>query len=567
MGEFMWGKVRLGTSHAFAQAFAHAFAWSSRKLTAPPKSQSKRPDLFGFSRAVCAACLICMGGSTTLKATDFFLTLGGGYNRSGNQASLEANVIFFQQILTEQHQGVREHKVFFADGTDPGEDLQVLADKPQTSDMPATDVLAALHRRGNRQQITYRNHRVADVTGPLDPELVRAELDTLAKIVGDGDRLIIFVTAHGSEGDEDDPFNTSIDCWDRREISAREFAGWLDQLPIELPVVMIMAQCYCGGFGHTIFTDLDEAQGLSTHLRAGFFAQQYDLPAAGCRPDIEHDEEYSSYFWGAIAGRSRNGVPTQPRDLDNNGVISFAEAHAHAVITGETIDIPLRTSEVLLRSYSQLAPSAGTTDNASLDPVDDTGPVTDELLHLTTMSGSLENLLIDCRPVVSHIVTELAKTLEISLQDDIATWIDRDQDRPSDRRPPGRGRNRRGSGRRDLLQEVAGKWPELGNPREWSKSPLLHADNQATLLAELQALPSWTAYDQRRQQMATADQASDREELRSVKLLRLIYAVESIVLDKNLPLVATPQVVAKYEQILALENSSLPTPANPAASK
>ena len=30
--------------------------------------------------------------------------------------------------------------------------------------------------------------------------------------------------------------------------------------------------------------------------------QQHDLPAAGCRPDIEHDEEFSSYFWGAIAG-------------------------------------------------------------------------------------------------------------------------------------------------------------------------------------------------------------------------------------------------------------------------
>src|SRR5581483_8697783 len=153
-----------------------------------------------------------------------------------------------------------------------------------------------------------------------------------------------------------------------RKISAREFTERLDKLPADVPVVMVMAQCYCGGFAHAIFKGLDEAKGLVPQLRAGFFAQQHNLPAAGCRPDIEHDEEFSSYFWGALAGRSRNGVPIEGCDLDGNGAVSFAEAYAHAVIAGETIDIPLRTSEVLLRSYSRLNAKGKAEDEAQAEP-------------------------------------------------------------------------------------------------------------------------------------------------------------------------------------------------------
>ena len=41
--------------------------------------------------------------------------------------------------------------------------------------------------------------------------------------------------------------------------------------------------------------------------------------------------------------------------MDRNGTVSFAEAHAYAVIASNTIDIPLRTSDVLLKTYSRLA--------------------------------------------------------------------------------------------------------------------------------------------------------------------------------------------------------------------
>ncbi|HEY2250660.1 MAG TPA: hypothetical protein VGH74_06350, partial [Planctomycetaceae bacterium] len=355
------------------------------------------------------ALIYCVLGTAPLFATDYFLTIGGGYNRTGNQASLEANVVFFQQVLGEKHHGPRRHEIFFADGHDPAADLQVLAEKPAKSDSPATDLLASLHRRRGQVNVAYRNHRVAEIAGALDPKLIRENLEALAKAAQNGDRLIVYVTAHGSEGAKEDPFNTTIDCWNERKITAREFTEWLSRLPSEVPVVMVMAQCYCGGFGHTIFNGLDQAKGLAPQMRAGFFAQRHDLPAAGCRPDIEHDEEFSSYFWGALAGRSRSGVPIEGTDVDGNGVISFAEAYAYAVIAGETIDIPLRTSDVLLRTYSRLA--ADKTEEAAGNA------------EKSIMSGTLQSFVDRGRPVSGRVVTQLGKTLGFTLQDEVTTIL------------------------------------------------------------------------------------------------------------------------------------------------
>lgn len=522
------------------------------------------------------AILLCwVVGCQPASADDYFLTLGGGYNPSGNQASLEANVIFFQHLLSDKHLEARGHDIYFADGNDPAADLQVLDEKPAGSESPATDLLASLHRRRGRLDLTYRNHRVPEISGPLDPELIRAGLDTLAKTIQRGDRLIVYVTAHGSPGPKDDPFNTTIDGWNERKITAREFSEWLSKLPPEVPVVMVMAQCYCGGFAHAIFQNLDEAQGFTPQLRAGFFAQQHDLPAAGCRPDIEHDEEFSSYFWGALAGSSRNGRLIEGCDLDGNGVVSFAEAYAHAVVAGKTIDIPLRTSEVVLRTFSRLTANAkagaGDSPTESQPEPGHEEPSHEKPGHeetiasetvtkepaLATMSGTLQTFVDQGRPVPGVIVRELSRQLGFALQDDVAFVVAAYDEHRRTNRFQRRGGRRRGGGRRDLLREVSEKWPELGDARHWEESPLLRDDNQEQLLAELKELPGWKSYDERRQQMETLSEQAEQQELRSVTFRRLINALETIVLERNLSLLAAPDVLERYRQILALEESSL----------
>lgn len=507
-------------------------------------------------------CVLLVAGACTARsahATDYFLTIGGGYNRTGNQASLEANVLFFQQLLTEKHPGPRRHDIFFADGNDPAADLQVLDEKPAESDSPATDLLATLHRRrgsaGNR--ITYRDHRVPDVAGPLDPKLIRESLERLATEAKAGDRLVVFVTAHGSPGPDKDEYNTTIDCWNEKKITARQFASWLDKLPAEVPVIMVMAQCYCGGFGDAIFKELDEDAGLAPQQRVGFFAQQHNLPAAGCRPDIEHDEEFSSYFWGAIAGRTRNGVPIEDADVNGDGVVSFAEAYAHAVIAGETIDIPLRTTEVLLRAYSRFPDD---TDLAAAEAAS-TPAEGEQKPALTAMRGKLADLVAGDNSVNAHIVAQIAKNNGITMQADVAEVRRLYEEARRARRGP--NRQRTSSGRRELLAEIGKEWPELADPRAWRDSELLKPENQKQLMADIEKLPAWKTYEERQKQLAEASKAAEKAELRSVKLRRLLNTLEVIVLAKNLPLVAQQDVVQRYEQMIQLENSSL----QPAAAK
>ncbi|MBS0263881.1 MAG: hypothetical protein JSS02_18225 [Planctomycetes bacterium] len=534
----------------------------------------------GYGR--CVAILVwawcaSLSWSDRAQATDYFLTIGGGYNRTGNQASLEANVVFFQQVLRDRHQGPRRHVIYFADGHDPAADLQVLAEKPAKNELPATEVIASLHRRRGQEHVTYRNHRVDEIAGALDPALIRGQFESLAKTVQTGDRLIVYVTAHGSAGPQDDPFNTTIDCWNERKITAREFTELLNLFPREVPVVMVMAQCYCGGFGHTIFQGLDETRGLAPQLRAGFFAQQHNLPAAGCRPDIEHDEEFSSYFWGALAGRSRNGVPIADCDVDGNGVISFAEAYAYAVVAGETIDIPLRTSEVFLRKYSRSGPAGESPSVAETETPRPANPASGDDAEgedkpreapaqtkaaTVVLTGTLQDYVDRSRPVSGRIVKKLSETLGFKLQDDVSTVVSaadelRRAGRGAGRGRPGFGGGRRGGGgRREFLRQITEKWPELGDPRRWEESALLKPENQQTLLAELQQLPGWKAFDERRQQMEAAGNQSSQQELRGVKFRRLLNTLEAIQLERDLPGCASAEIVERYRQLLTLEESA-----------
>jgi hypothetical protein len=511
----------------------------------------------------------------SVGATDFFLTIGGGYRPEGNQASLEANVLFYQRILKEKHPGPRVHDLFFADGNDPGKDLQIEAPPQKRPDKPLTELLTALHRRGPPQGsvgwFAYRDHKVPNVSGANDPELVKKALDRIAATTRKGDRLIVYVTAHGDEADDEDTYNTSITGWNETEIRMRELTERLDKFSPDIPVVLVMAQCYCGGFTQAIYRDADPEQGLSPAVRAGFFAQQHNLPAAGCRPDIENDAEYSSYFWGAMMGVSRNGKPMPGCDADGNGEVSFDEAHAHAIIAAETIDIPIKASDMLLRQFSRIPDYTLAADRArqfresdddssgesdSNKPAD---PVHGQSLH--KMTGTIESLLIAQPAATRRTVTALCDSLGLKTSEDVSQALSALQTHRRTnpfREPGGRGFGPgRRSGRRELLAAISEKWPELGDPEKWKESTLVKDGDQAALVAEIKKLPAYEDYEQRRLDREKQAANAEQHELKGVKYRRLIDTLESIVLDKNLPQVAPPEICDGYAKMRNLEGTSL----------
>ena len=536
-----------------------------------------------MQRKLAVAVLLCsqLFWAQGACGTDHFVTLAGGYEPSGNQASLEANVLFFREVLIESHGKARSETTFFADGYDDKADLQVAVDTP---DGPLAEFLSRLHNRGG-PPVEYRNHQIANLAGPLRTENIRGSLQRLATSLTNGDRLIVYVTAHGEAAEEDGSYNTFISCWNEQRFSAAEFTDWLDKVPAQIPVVLVMAQCYCGGFSHTIFRDADAKLGMDNHLRCGFFAQQHDLPAAGCRPDIENDEEYSSYFWGAFVGHSRMGRPLLDVDCNGDGRVSFAEAHAQAVIACDSIDIPLRTSEALLRRYSRIrgyehrgvsrellvsdedGDNEDGTDSTVLDgvpPIE--GPGATDELH--AMQGSIEELITTARPDVQASVRALCKQLNLSITADVTAVFEAfshyDEEfsqvrRQANRMRRGRWRERgreRSSSTRELRQAMAEKWPELADRHEWRSSPLLAEDKQAEVLESLASLPGFEEVSQALAERAELGVKLDDMEIRSIKYERLIGLLESQVLARNLPQVA-PQVVEAYRNVVRLEEGTL----------
>jgi hypothetical protein len=307
---------------------------------------------------------------------------------------------------------------------------------------------------------------------------------------------------------------------------------------------MVMAQCYCGGYARTIFAGADATGDLADGLRCGFFAQQHDLPAAGCRPDISNDREYSSYFWGAIAGCSRSGEPITSADRDGDGSVSLAEAHIHAVLASETIDIPLRCSEALLRA------AAASFADAEADAAEPT----------PAPAATLGQLLEEAAFVESEIIRGLAERLSIALSEtgeDIRSRLQSSQrQRRLERR---RGRKAYREMRKlddELRDEIVARWPEcekadsfaeleqVGIPWEGVESGLAESE----LFQEYAEL-----YRARARRRARADES----ELRQVKLKRLLQAIESVTLARRLAAADRPDLQLRYQQILELERSTL----------
>ncbi len=528
------------------------------------------PQKLRFPRWTCVCALgIVLQISSSVVATDYFLVLGGGYNRQANQASLEANVLFFREVLNEQHRGSRVTTTFFADGLDKEADLQVLK-ALENSRTPATDFLTRVFSyRSTRQSVEYRNHRVPNISGALRPESIEGSLKQQATQMRAGDRLFVYVTSHGGSAKGRDKYNTTISCWNKQSISVRTFETWLQAVPADVPVVMVMAQCYCGGFAHAIFDKASDDRGFASQLRVGFFAQQHDLAAAGCRPDIDNDEEYSSYFLGAIAGRSRTGKPIEQVDLDGNGRVSLSEAHAYAVVASGTIDIPLRSTECLLRTYSRIGNyerrgdgvhtadrRPGVEEQSEPQGESPETPVPD----LAGMTGTIQELAARGRPDQRAIVTSLTSQLGMQIEEDVAIVFEHFAEQMSARRYSRRGsfrRGDRGSSRRSLSDEIAEHWPELGDRDHWRESTLLRLDNQASLFQELQLLPSYEQFEDSQAKRKQASQEAEQAEVRQVKFQRLINTLEAIVLAENLPRLATDEVVQRYQQMLRLEESYL----------
>jgi hypothetical protein len=506
------------------------------------------------------------------------LVFGGGYSPSGNQVSLESNVKYFRRIRSSMGLGEAAMKTYFADGKSKDRDLQFF--DPSFRIPEVNQIMAELlgSSRGIANQ--YRGN---DLQADDSSSLVALDkwLNERKKQGGKQTNLIYF-TGHGGKGDKKTPHNTTAYLWNNAKLKVADFVKKLDQLPKDQPCIFVMVQCYSGGFANVIFKDGDPKKGLSEHARAGFFATVKNRVAAGCTPDIREKNyrEYSTRFWEGLCGESRVGKKIKKPDFDKDGKTSLAEAHAFVILKSDTIDIPIKTSDVFLRRFSSLTPPKDTNKTSSLgsktssvvaklpketkseETKDASSCAPDDLFHSVTeeLKGLLKGTGVESRAIVNGLSRKLkltqpnrheeAKKLIVSLKKNRASILEQKKKHDEER----------GKIKRSLSTRLRNKWPELKNLHHPTVTSLYRNPKAAQVKELVDGDGSWTRYKELSGKSKKLESERFLLEKKEVLVMRLIRELETIVLTKNLPLINPPHIVGSYEKLTELEHTILPGP-------
>jgi hypothetical protein len=267
----------------------------------------------------------------TLDLPAQFLVVAGGGAPSYNEIALEKNVLYFRRTLEFLGLDPNRASLFFANGNDGQATIRYLDPQGQERfKVPAIPNLTGASTRANTQQWleTYPTTAAGQQGCPA----------------------FFYFTGHSSLNPRDDD-NNGLIMWGEEILSVQGLGRLLDQWPVEIPFVTMMAQCYGGAFANLIYEGGDPTQPVALQTRCGFFATVKERPSVGCTPLVDESDyrDYSSSFFAGLSGRDRVGNPAPSADYDGDGTITYREAHAFAKIDGETPDWPISTSEAWLQ--------------------------------------------------------------------------------------------------------------------------------------------------------------------------------------------------------------------------
>ncbi len=346
--------------------------------------------------------------------------------------------------------------------------------------------------------------------------------------------LLLYFAGHGSE-DKHSERNTQYDLWGGEGLKVRALADEVARLPRQVPVVLVMAQCFSGAFADVIFDRADPAGTPTEREIAGFFAARKDREAAGCSYATERADyqDFSSYFFGALCGRDRFGGPVTGADYDGDGQVSLHEAFCYALIHDRSGDTPVCTSDVFLHQAAAQPDEA--IYAAPYPEVWATGTPAQRAV-LDALSGQL-GLSGDARALTVH---------------DRLTYGD-PASRPALLDAQNEAKDRLHAVRERALGPLFERWPVLrwgyadtGKYREGHAGAVVDLVRDEALRAGL--LKADKAAEE-------ADEAVDAEE---AALMRFAVLYEHLVEARHLRAEGRPEVKARFERLWKAEGRVLP---------
>lgn len=475
------------------------------------------------------------------QGKDWFLTIGGGYSPSGNQISIEKNIAFFQGVLAKNAVSGDSHELLFSDGKALGRDVQF---EPAKSRIPKANLYFAKVFSSDRNlHLEYRDHQLVGVDAPTSVGAIETWFRETGSELTPGDRVIVYVSAHGGRSaDKKNPHDTKLYLWNTKVLYAKRFADLIKGLPDGVAVVMVMTQCYSGGYAHTLFEEANAKKGDQGRPVAGFFSTVHNRMAAGCTPDIneENYDEYSSHFLAAIHGATRTGKQITVPDYDEDGGVSFEEAHAYTILESQTIDIPIKTSGAYLRERAKF----GGEENPAL----------------LEKGAGWETVRSLARPVDAVVLDRLSESLQLSGEarhaDATKKAAEVDKERKDLLNVDKAKKRTWDSAKSEIRNAFIAQWPEMSNLATPEAIGLI-ADSPERIVEIVESHPrfsEWKRIEKERDQNEAERLVLEKK---WVQYQRFLRCFENVVLEENLKRAGDPGALANYERILREEAKSL----------
>ncbi len=493
------------------------------------------------------------------------LILGGGYSASGNQISLESNIKYFRRIKSSLKLNNKVTHTYFADGKDPGRDIQFF--DPNFVIPEINLIMAELFGNSNGLAHQYRSNQLKpDGTSSIQT------VDRWFKLLKNSDPLdksIFYFTGHGGKGESKKLFNTSLYLWNNAKIRVSEFVKKIETLPKEKPVIVFMVQCYSGGFSNIIFKDGDPQKEFIDRPTAGFFSTLQSRVAAGCTPDIreENYHEYSTYFWEALSGKSRLGQKISKPDYDEDGKTSLLEAHSYVSINSNTIDVPIKTSDTLLRKYFAGADPEDQAKKEKKGVLEKYLPkliLTDQnktssikRLDQIKKSDFLQWAIPEERAVLASLSDYLKLKEEYPVNEIKKLEESFKKEREAIEKEKKKSTDQKNKYREELRKKIRGLYPEVSNPYHPIVTQILSSEKAESIINIANQNDSWEKLMHEKSKIKSFGDQKFLIEKKEVKLIRLMRCLENIRMFHALDKVCNPKQIKNFEQILSLERLTL----------
>lgn len=276
------------------------------------------------------------------------LIISGGPDFEYNQYAIESNARYVEGLTDKSSW----RRVYFADGAPNSRTISAYENSPA---FRAKRALAwILDEQLPEDKIVAQASTLKNIDGAsTKPSVTRVFREFVSPTPDE--RGFLYFTGHGNAGGTNfrpDYDDTTFALWNNGNISAREVGRAVQNWPAKNPLFIVMVQCHSGGFANLIFQDGDPKKPLVDRDIAGFFSSTGQRPAAGCTSEVnERDyQDFTTHFFAALSGVSRDGRKVSGADYDRNGAVSGSEAFAWANLNDLSIDVPVTTSDAYLRS-------------------------------------------------------------------------------------------------------------------------------------------------------------------------------------------------------------------------